>query len=327
MRAFAIAAIAGLLCTIGHAQTVSPLSVRGYTVIPEPQTISLGAHDFAFGPTWRLKLDNSVPVGDVAVEALRDGLATRFYLKMGRSGGSGGILSLRIVPGSVQIGGALDRDQGQLADQAYRIDLHSGAITITANAPTGLFYGVDTFIQLLRRNMGMLWLPEGTIEDWPDLGLRQIYWENNHQLERMDDLKRDLRQAAFYKVNGFVIKFHGHFQYKSAPAVVEPYALSPAELQELTNYGLHYHIQLIPYLDGPAHIAFILKHPEYAKLREFPDNNYEICATNPESYKLLDGMFQDLLIRPEIVKLFHGLIRLTEYGASGRAEVIDCGIE
>jgi hypothetical protein len=34
-----------------------------------------------------------------------------------------------------------------------------------------------------------------------------------------------------------------------------------------------------------------------------------------------------LLIRPEIVKLFHGLIRLTEYGASGRAEVIDCGIE
>ena len=34
-----------------------------------------------------------------------------------------------------------------------------------------------------------------------------------------------------------------------------------------------------------------------------------------------------LLIRPEIGKLFHGLIRLTDYGASGRAEVIDCGIE
>ena len=39
-------------------------------------------------------------------------------------------------------------------------------------------------------------------------------------------------------MNGFVIKLEGHFQYKSAPALVEPYALSPAELQELTDYGL-----------------------------------------------------------------------------------------
>jgi N-acetyl-beta-hexosaminidase len=64
------------------------------------------------------------------------------------------------------------------------------------------------------------------------------------------------------------------------------------------------HIELIPYLDGPAHIAFILKHPEYAKLREFPDTNYEICATNPDSYKLLEGMYQDLLDANRGVKHF-----------------------
>jgi len=58
---------------------------------------------------------------------------------------------------------------------------------------------------------------------------------------------------------------------------------------------LRYHVQLIPYLDGPAHASFILKHPEYAELREFPDSNYEFCATNPETYKLLFGMYQDLL--------------------------------
>ena len=60
-------------------------------------------------------------------------------------------------------------------------------------------------------------------------------------------LKAALRQAAFYKVNGFVLKLEGHFQFHSAPAVVEPYALTPAELQELTDYALHYHVQLIPY--------------------------------------------------------------------------------
>ncbi|MGH9448731.1 MAG: family 20 glycosylhydrolase, partial [Terriglobia bacterium] len=159
-------------------------------------------------------------------------------------------------------------------------------------------------VQLVRRADGKLWLPAGTITDWPDLEERDIYWDDNHHLDRIDALRRALRQAAFYKINGFVIKLNGHFDYQSAPALVEPYALSPAQLQELTNYGLRYHIQLIPYLDSPAHISFILKHPEYASLREFPDSNYELCTTNPDSYKLLEGMYQDLLNANKGVKYF-----------------------
>lgn len=54
-------------------------------------------------------------------------------------------------------------------------------------------------------------------------------------------------------------------------------------------------MQLIPYLDAPAHIPFILKHPEYARLRSFPDSNYEACARNPETYRLFQDMFGDLL--------------------------------
>jgi hexosaminidase len=295
MRVVLIAIVFGWFCSVGLAQTVSPLFARGYTVIPEPQEVSLDAHDFTFGRNWQLKLNKSVAVNDVAVETLREDLAARFNLRLSASGGSGGILSLRIAPGSVQIGHALDINKKPLEDQAYRITLNSGRIAITANASTGLFYGVETLIQLLRPEMGTLWLPEGRIEDWPDLQLRLMYWDDNHHLDRVDALKRDLRQAAFYKVNGFVLKLDGHFQYKSAPAVVEPYALTSAELQELTNYGLHYHVQLIPYLDGPGHVAFILKHPEYANLREFPASNYEMCATNPASYKLLEGMYQELL--------------------------------
>jgi hexosaminidase len=289
----------------GFAEAVSPLFVRGYTVVPEPQSVSLGAHDFIFDSNWRLEIDRSVPSDDVAVEALRNDLAARFNLKLKSDGGEAGILSLRISPGAVQIGTASDRDKDKLAAQAYRIDLASHAVKITANASAGLFYGVETMIQLLNPRRGSLWLPEGTIQDWPDLQLRQIYWDDAHHLDRMDELKRALRQAAFYKINGFVIKLEGHFQYKSAPAMVEPHALSPDQLQELTDYGLRYHVQLIPYLDGPGHIAFILKHPEYAKLREFPDSNYELCATNPDSYKLLEGMFQDLLDANKGVNYFY----------------------
>ena len=216
-------------------------------MIPEPQKVTLGADNFTFGPAWQLKLDSGVAKDDVAVETLREDLASRFHVRLGSSGNSG-ILSLRIAHGSVQIGKALDPNKESLEEQAYRIDLHRGEISIVANAPTGLFYGVETLVRMLRPEMGRLWLPEGSIEDWPDLQLRNIFWDDSHHLDRVDALKRDLRQAAFYKVNGFVIRLDGHFQYKSAPAVVESYALTPAELQDLTNYGLRYHIQLIPYL-------------------------------------------------------------------------------
>jgi len=105
------------------------------------------------------------------------------------------------------------------------------------------FYGVVTLIQMLKPHAGALVYPEGQIEDWPDLQLRQIYWDDAHHLERLEALKQAIRQAAFFKINGFALKLEGHFQYKSAPALVEPRALSPAQFQELTDYGLQYHVQ------------------------------------------------------------------------------------
>jgi hypothetical protein len=291
-----------------YGATTSLLFDRGYTLLPQPRKVTLGNKDFRFGEGWRLQLGGGVSPTDVAVESLKEGLASRFHVFLAAPGGqSAGIkaIRLRIAPGSVTIGEALDRDKGAIAVQAYKIALASDDVSITANAGPGLFYGVETLVQLVRPQGNDLWLPEGDIVDWPDLELREIYWDDAHHLEHFDVLKNAIRQAAFYKINGFAIKLAGHFEYKSAPALVDPYALSPAELRELTEYALHYYVQLIPYLDGPGHVAFILKHPEYAKLREYPESNYEICTTNPDTYQLLFGMYQDLLDATKGAKYFH----------------------
>jgi len=298
LSVMAVVALLLCLCTLGRAATVSPLYGRGYTVLPAPQKVELGEHDFRFTPDWRLELGAGVPLDDISVESLTGELLSRHQLKLSssqRSSPSAGTLRLAVRPNSISVSDATDRDKSALADQAYSINLAKDAVSITANTLVGLFYGVQTFIQLLKPQGGSRWLPEGEIVDWPDLELRVIYWDDAHHLDHIDVLKSAFRQAAFFKINGFAIKLEGHFQYRSAAPIVEPYAFTPAELQELTNEALKYHIQLIPYLDGPAHDAFILKHPEYASLREYPQSNYEFCATNPETYNLLFGMFQDLL--------------------------------
>jgi len=302
------AALALFAAECGYGATVSKLYSRGYAAIPEPQKVTLGDREVRFGEGWRLERASSVPQNDVAVESLEEDLWARFHVQLNeqrRGGQPSGVIRLAIVPNSVPIGEAADRNKSALAEQAYKIHLAANRVSITANALPGLFYAVQTFIQLIKAGRDGLWLPEGEIIDWPDLELREIYWDDAHHLDHIDVLKNAIRQAAFFKINGFSIKLEGHFQYKSAPAIIEPYALSPAELQELTDYPARYYFKVIPYLDGPAHIAFILKHPEYAQLREFPESNYELCVANPDSYKLLFGMYQDLLDANKGVKYFH----------------------
>ncbi len=299
-----LAALAFLFLAPVWADTVSPLEARGHVVMPQPQVVRLGASDFVFTGDWKVEREGVEP-GDAAVEVLNEELDRRFHLKLASSGREAGTLRLVLAPNSATVGPSQDRDRDVLAQQAYKIDLRRDRVTIAANAPAGLYYGVVTFVQLLKAADGALTFPEGQIEDWPDLQMRQLYWDDAHHLDHMDVLKQAMRQAAFFKMNGFALKLEGHFQYKSAPALVEPQALSPAQLQELTDYGLRHHVQLIPYLDTPGHIAFILKHPEYASLREYPESNYELCATNPDSYKLMFGMFQDLLDANKGVKYFY----------------------
>jgi hypothetical protein len=292
--------VVALTCAaIGTTVVVgSPLFERGYTVLPAPQKVSLGQKEMEFTRDWRVRLEGGVAPDDAAVASLKEGLAERFHIRIrpaGEERAAARIVSLSIEPGSIAIGQAADRDKAALAEQAYRLVLTPNRVSIIGNASPGLFYGVQTFLQLLTRRGGGLKFPEGEIQDWPDLQLRVIYWDDAHHLEHLDVLKAALRQAAFFKINGFALKLEGHFQFRSAPPIVEPYALAPAELQELTDYALRHHIQLIPYLDAPAHDSFILKHPAYASLRAFPNCNYEFCVLNPQTYGLLFGMFQDLM--------------------------------
>lgn len=289
-----------------HGQAASPLFARGFAVLPQPQEVSLQPDEISLDSSnWRLQADPSVPADSIAVESLIEGLRERDGIQLSQSAISSFTLHLEIKPGSIQPGALRDPDRKSIESQAYRLVLNQSGVQITANAAEGLFYGVQTLLQLVSPSKTKFRLPHAEITDWPDLARRQIYWDDAHHLNRMVDMEAAIRQAAFFKINGLVIKFEGHFQYRSASALVEPQALSPEQLQHLTDYGLRRHVQVIPYLDSPAHIAFILKHPEYAKLRAFPDSNYELCTTNPAALQFLYGMFDDLLAANRGVRDFY----------------------
>lgn len=292
----------GLLCAAAGAST---LTDHGYSIIPPPQQVTwVDSAEVPLGANWNVSTVG-VATNDVSVEVLRDSLKDRFGLPLGSGSPGGGRIQLEVREGSVNVGAALDQDRASLARQAYHLEIRPSQITVRANAPTGLLYGVYSLVQLVKPVYGEFHLPQVDITDWPDLGNRHIYWDDAHHLERPEAFKRIIRNASMFKINGITLKLEGHFQFKSAPSLVEPYAWSPEEMRELTAYAHRYSVDLIPYLDAPAHIAFILKHPAYRSLRAFPDSNYELCAVNPDSYRLMEGMFQDLIDATPDVPFFY----------------------
>src|SRR5437867_11904692 len=123
-----------------HPSTVSALRSRGYTVIPQPQTVQLKGREFALSPGWRLDLARRVSQHEIALEDLKEGLASRFHLALATGAGrahESGVIRMSISPGSVKIGDATDRNRASLEKQAYRLDLGLEAINLAANAAPG----------------------------------------------------------------------------------------------------------------------------------------------------------------------------------------------
>lgn len=265
------------------------------TLLPIPQQSTFTGNRFFFDNTWSIRA-NGLKRNLPAATSLQDDIENMFQIKLPFAENSKKkFISLQIVPGSVDIGLTVDTNKVALLEQAYQLTLLPDTINIIANAPQGLYYGVQSFLQLLNRNKEVVTYPEGEIKDWPEMNLRIIYWDDAHHLEKLDALKREIKQASYFKINGFGLKLEGHFQYKSAAPIVEPNALSAEEYQQLTNYAAAHYVQLIPYLDAPAHVSFVLKHPEYKDIRAFPNSNYQFTVNNPKTYNLLSLMFKELI--------------------------------
>ncbi|ULQ52136.1 beta-N-acetylhexosaminidase [Flavihumibacter fluvii] len=267
-------------------------------LLPVPQKVAFSGQQFILDESWTI-VNSNVPVHDPALLSLVSELKARYGIaipikKAGKSKPGNKTIVLQVKAGAVDIGPTIDSNRTALKKQAYHLTLQQQNIVITANAPQGLFYGVQTLLQSLEPTNGKTYFTTGDITDWPDMDLRIIYWDDAHHLERPEAMKRAIRQASYYKVSGFALKLEGHFEFASAKPIVEPYAYSAKELQELTDYARSLYIELIPFLDAPAHIAFILKHPEYKDLRAFPNSNYDLSVVNPKADALILNMMDDL---------------------------------
>jgi hexosaminidase len=271
------------------------LHARGYNIIPSPQQVELGPMDVLVDGSWMV----SSAIGeDIAWKELIRGAESLHQLRFAQTGDKKIILSVRR--------GALNAtDDAALNEQGYVIKISLSAIEITGNSNVGLFYGVQSLLQLLRVDgKGSLTVPEGVIRDWPELQLRFVHWDTKNHLDKVSTLKEYIDRLTRLKVNMISFEIWDKFKFPSYPEVGVKEGFTPAQLQELVDYGLERHIQIVPNLQVPAHMQWILKHEKYAHLRA-DGSDYQACMCDPETDKLIFGLFQDVLNATKGVDYFH----------------------
>jgi hypothetical protein len=277
---------------------VTPLRARGYTVLPTPQQVELEQGDIHLDATWKIALQD-VKADDIAVTTLTQGLREKAGIDL--STGQGG-KTIRLAVKAGTIDPKLDQPR---ADQAYLLKVSDATIEITGNTPQGLFYGVQTLVQLPRQDhLGRWFLPKATIRDWPTYELRICHWDTKHHQDRIETLKRYLDWSAKFKINMICFELEDKFAYPSHPVIGQGGAFTPEQMQDLVDYGLARHIQIVPNIQAPAHMGFVLKHDEFKDLRS-DGINYMAKFSDPRTYELIFDMYKDVIEATKGVDYLH----------------------
>jgi hypothetical protein len=190
--------------------------------------------------------------------------------------------------------------------EAYVLDIKKGLVTVSGSGKAGLFYGVQTLVQLMEdAKWGNEPLQGMLIQDWPDLELRWVHYNYFFHLDRYEYIKESIQKLARYKVNGIVFEFEDRFGYQSHPFVAAPNSLSPEQVKELTLFARNYHIDIVPLVQGFGHAAYLLKHEEIKHLREHPEVYQSFCPLKDETYEFIFDLFRETIEATPDVKYFH----------------------
>ncbi len=262
------------------------LSSLGISVIPYPQEVVTGGPEFIFNGKLTIVLDTKSSDADrFAAEELAADLKKEWNIDA-VVGSAKGERSLVLTHS-----GAPET----LGEQGYRLTTGDAETVITSPGETGLFFGTQTFIQLIRKNPGGFDIPGLQITDWPDIKERAVHYDTKHHQDKASYVKSFIKDLSRYKINILVWEWEDKFAYPSHPEIGAPGAFTMDEMQEFTRYAGNYHIQLVPLVQGLGHVSFILKWPQFNELREVPASNWEFCPLKEGSYDLLFDLWDDAI--------------------------------
>jgi hypothetical protein len=183
-----------------------------------------------------------------------------------------------------------------MADEGYILILDNNQASIIASSSAGVFYGVQTFKQLLPLPGGKRVLPTGTVRDWPAMKYRGVQDDlSRGPVPTLEFQKHQVRVFAAFKANIYSPYFEHTLLYPDHP-VPAPLggAMTPADVKELIQYALQYHITILPEQEAFGHLHHVLKYDLYQDVAETP-HGHVLAPGQSGSLPLIKDWFSDIV--------------------------------
>lgn len=288
------------ICSQAHEKDSS------ISIIPEPVQITRNAGYFV--------LPHNITINTVELTDLKH---TLVFLQEKLSTSTGAHVTLNNNDENATIKIWLNKTPDNiLGDEGYKLAVATNQISIWANKPAGIFYGVQTLMQLFPveieskeqvRNVEWM-LPTVDIVDFPRFGWRGLMFDVSRHFFTKQEVMDYIDQMARYKFN----LFHWHLtddegwriQINSLPKLTEvgawnvykvgsfgsftpPTPNEPRDyggfytqndIKEVVQYAKERFINILPEVDVPGHsLAAIVSYPDLS------------CTAGSDKYKVRSG--------------------------------------
>ncbi len=156
--------------------------------------------------------------------------------------------------------------------EGYRISVSDGCVTVSASDADGLFYGCRDIIRQLTTG--------GTVsvkEEAPEVAERGLSLDCGRKYYTVDWIKQMIRELSWANMNTLVLHFSEEMGFgiesktypwlagrdgtlgTQAEAVTDSRVLTYEDITEIVKYAALYHVDIIPSLDTPGHVNYIVK--------------------------------------------------------------------
>ena len=220
-----------------------------------------------------------------------------------------------------------NNDNIDIGNEGYKLEINEDHIKIYANNDAGIFYGIQSLLQLLPNEVqaGKHYDLTGVkidgleVIDQPKYEWRSFMLDSGRQYQTPDFIKRYLNHMAMLKMN----VFHWHLtegqgwriEIKKYPKLTEIGSqvsdgkeqqgyYTQEEIRDIVSYAEQLHITVVPEIDVPGHSeAALTAYPEMSCFKEAPESVMAFsanlfCGGREETYTFL----QDIL--NEVCELF-----------------------
>ena len=291
-------------------------SLKAQSVIPVPLKMEQGTGCFLLSENTKLYINLQGLEAQLLENCLQ---ALPVHLKKGKKKDTQNILSLSITEKNHQLP----------SPESYTLSVTPQQILIRATSGAGLFYGMQTLLQLAQPSgAGSYSIASVEIEDTPRFAYRGLMLDVSRHFSTKEFIKKQIDALAYYKIN----RLHLHLtdaagwrlEIKKYPLLTEfaAWRTDPTwkqwwnggrkyvrfdapgayggyytqdDIREILEYARQHYITVIPEIEMPSHSEEVLAaYPQLSCSGE-PYKNSDFCVGNEETFTFLENVLTEVM--------------------------------